>query len=186
MLCGWSQRPGTSRRRHPSMGEAGMRAIIAAAVAGLVGLGSAAAQASDMEGRARVQNADGGWCWFDQTVEKKKAAFLGPLQAEIATMTFEDPSCMTEVLDDVGDLAGTINRSSIARSIASMARISWVQDWVKYDPGKRNHPGMMQKTGECMVADDLPATAIAINFVSNGIAITEVEYAHTFGCGDPL
>ena len=161
-----------------------MRAIIAALV--FVGLVGTAAQASDMEGRARVLNADGGWCWFTQTVEKKKAAFLGPLKGEVATMSFDDPGCMAEVLDDVGDLAGTINRSSIARSIANMARISWVQDWVEYDPSKRNQPGIMQKSGECMVAEDLPATAIAINFVSNGSGITQVEYAHAFGCGDPL
>lgn len=161
-----------------------MRAIIAAVA--FVGLVGAAAQASDMEGRAKVLDADGGWCWFDQTVEKKKAAFLGALQAEIATMTFDDPSCMAEVLDDVGDLAGTINGSSIARSIAGMARISWVQDWVECDPGQRNQPGMMQKAGECMMAEDLPATVIAINFVSNGASITRVEYAHAFGCGDPL
>lgn len=184
MLCGWSQRPGTSRRRHPSMGEAGMRATIAALA--LIGMVSGIAQASDMEGRARVLNVDGGWCWFIQTVEKKKAAFLGPLPGEVATMTFEDPGCMVEVADDVGDLAGTINRSQIANSIAGMVRISWIQDWVKYDPRKRNQPGMMQKSGECMVADDLPATAIAINFVSNGTSITEVEYAHVFGCGESL
>ena len=161
-----------------------MRAIIAALA--FVGLVGTVAQASDMEGRARVLNADGGWCWFTQTVEKKKAAFLGPLKAEVATMIFDDPGCMAEVLEDVGDLAGTINRSQIAGSIAGMARISWVQDWVEYDPRKRNQPGMMQKTGECMVADDLPATAIAINFVSSGSSITNVEYAHVFGCGDPL
>ena len=161
-----------------------MRSIIAALV--LVGLVSITAHASDMEGRARVLNADGGWCWFTQTVEKKKAAFLGPLKAEVATMNFEDPGCMIEVADDVGDLAGTINRNSIARSIADMARISWVQDWVEYDPSKRNQPGMMQKSGECMVAEDLPATAIAINFVSDGSSIAEVEYSSVFGCGDPL
>ncbi len=160
-----------------------MRTIIAALL--FVGLVGTAAQTSDMEGRARVLNADGGWCWFTQTVEKK-VAFLGPLKGEVVTMIFDDPGCMAEVLDDVGDLSGTINRSSIARSIAGMVRISWVQDWVVYDPGRRNQPGTMQKSGECMVAEGLPATAIAINFVSNGASITEVEYAHVFGCGDPL
>ena len=161
-----------------------MRAIIAALA--FVGLVGTAAHASDMEGRARVLNADGGWCWFAQTVEKKKAAFLGPLKAEVATMIFDEPGCMAEVLEDVGDLAGTINRSQIAGRIADMARISWVQDWVEYEPGKSNQPGMMQKIGECMVAEDLLATVIAINFVTNGSSITKVEYAHTFGCGDPL
>ena len=184
MLCGWSQRPGTSRRWSPSMGEAGMRAIIGAMA--LVGLVGAAAQASDMEGRAKVLNADGGWCWFDQTVEKRKAAFLGPLQAEVATMIFDDPDCMSETTEEGLEFAAGFNRDQIAGSIAGMARISWVQDWVEYDPGQRNQPGMMQKSGECMMAEDLPATAIAINFVSNGTAITEVEYAHAFGCGDPL
>ena len=67
-----------------------------------------------------------------------------------------------------------------------MARTSWVQDWVEYDPKSRNQPGMMQKSGECMVAKDLPATAIAINFVSDGSSITKVEYAHAYGCGEPL
>ena len=46
-----------------------------------------------------------------------------------------------------------------------------------YDPDSRNQLGMMQKSGECMVADGMPATAIAINFVSNGISVTKVEYA---------
>ena len=54
-----------------------MRALIAALA--FVSLIGTAAQASDMEGRARVLNADGGWCWFTQPIEKKKAAFLGPL-----------------------------------------------------------------------------------------------------------
>ena len=98
MLSGWSQRPGTSRRRHPGMGEADARATIPALV--FIGLIGSAAQASEMEGRGRILNADGGWCWFMQTIEKKKkAAFLGPLRAKIATMSFDDPGCMAEMLE---------------------------------------------------------------------------------------
>ena len=56
-----------------------------------------------------------------------------------------------------------------------------------YDPKSGHQPGIMQKCGECMVAEeDLPATMIAINIVSNGTGITRVEYAHAFGGGDPL
>ena len=55
-----------------------------------------------------------------------------------------------------------------------------------YDPENRNQPGIMQKSGECMMSESLPATAVAINFVSNGTSIVIVEYAHVFGCGDPL
>ena len=44
----------------------------------------------------------------------------------------------------------------------------------------------MQMSGGHVVPEGMPATAIAINFVWNGTSITEVEYPHTFGCGDPL
>ena len=160
-----------------------MRATIAALVfIGLIGT----AQAGDMEGRGRIMNTDGGWCWFMQTVEKKTATFLGSSPGQVATMSFDDPGCMAEVTADGFDLAADFNRNRISDRIASLVRGSWVQDWVEYDPKSRNQPGMMQKTGECMVADDLPATAIAINFVSDGTSITKVEYAHTFGCGDAL
>ena len=46
--------------------------------------------------------------------------------------------------------------------------------------------GDMQTSGGCAVAEGMPATAIAINFVSNGTSITKVEYVNTFDCGDPL
>ena len=46
------QRPGTSRRRRSGVGEAGMRAIIAALT--FMGLVGGAAYASDLEGRGRI------------------------------------------------------------------------------------------------------------------------------------
>ena len=36
-----------------------------------------------------------------------------------------------------------------------------------------------------MVGADKPATAIALNFVSDGTGITRVEYAGVQGCEDP-
>ena len=143
------------------------------------------AQASDIEGRGRILNADGGWCWYTQTVEKKKAAFLGPLQAKIATMTFDKPGCMAETTEDGLDFAADFNRKNIADRIAGLVRGSWVIADAVYDPSSRNQPGMLQKSGECLVADELQAAAIAINFVSNGASITTVEYAQVFGCGGP-
>ena len=161
-----------------------MRAIIAALA--FVGLVGATAQASDMEGRGRILNTDGASCWFTQTVEKRTAAFLGPAPGQVAIMIFDDPGCMAEITEDGYDLAAVFNRNRIAGRIAVLVRGTWVQDWVEYAPDERNQPGIMQKTGECMMAEDLPATAIAINFVSNGASITRVEYATAFGCGDPL
>ena len=55
-----------------------------------------------------------------------------------------------------------------------------------YNPKSGHRLGIMQKCGECMVAEDVPATMIAINIVSNGTGITRFEYAHAFGGGDPL
>ena len=161
-----------------------MRAIVAALA--FMGVAVCAAQASDMEGRGRILNADGTWCWFIQTVEKKTAAFLGSLQAEVATMSFDDPACMAETTEEGLDFAADFNRRQIANRIAGLVRGSWVTTDTAYDPNSRSQPGMLQKSGECMVAEGLPATAIAINFISNGLSITKVEYAHTFGCGDPL
>ena len=161
-----------------------MRATIAALA--FIGLVGSAAQASDMEGRGRIFNADGGWCWFTQTVEKKSADFLGSLQAKIATMSFDDPGCMGETTEEGLDFAADFNREKIADRIAGLVRGSWVTADTVYDPDSRNQPGMLQKSGECMAAEGMPATAIAINFVSNGASITEVEYAHVFGCGNPV
>ena len=161
-----------------------MRAI--AIVASLVfSLVAGPAQAT-MEGRGRIFNADGGWCWFTQTVEQKVAAFIAPLRGSIATMVFDDPGCMAERTEEGLDFAADFNREQIAGRIAGLVRISWVTEDTVYDPGNRYLPGRMQAFGECMVADDMPATAIAINFVSNGTSITKVEYAHVFGCGNSL
>ena len=44
----------------------------------------------------------------------------------------------------------------------------------------------MQEIGECMMAPDLPATAVALEFVSDGDSITDVLYAPTYGCGEVL
>ena len=161
-----------------------MRTIIAALA--FIGLVAGATQAADMEGRGRIMNTDGASCWFTQTVEKKTAAFLGPLPGKIATMSFEDPGCMAEITADGFDLAADFNRNRIADRIAGLVRGTWVTEDTVYDPKSRHQPGMMQKSGECMVAKGMPATAIAINFVSNETSITEVEYAHTFGCGGSL
>ena len=160
------------------------RHIAIAAV--LTGLFSGAALASDMEGRGRVMNTDGGWCWFSQTVEKKTAAFIGSSPGQVATMSFDDPGCMAEITADGFDLAADFNRNRIADRIAGVVRGTWVTEDAVYDPKSRHQPGMLQKSGECMVAEGMPATAIAINFVSNGTSITEVEYSHVFGCGEVL
>ncbi len=160
-----------------------MRAtIVALAFIGLVG----GAQASDLEGRGRILNADGAWCWFTQTVEKTTAAFLGSLRAEVATMSFDELGCMAETTKDGFDFAADFNRKQIARRIADLVRGRWVTADTTYDPNNRKQPGMMQKAGECIVAEGMPATAIAINFVSNGTSIAKVAYAQTFGCGKPL
>ena len=161
-----------------------MRTIILALA--FIGLTGGVAPAGDLEGRGRILNTDGASCSFTQTVEKKTAAFLGPLKAEVATMSFEDPGCMAETTEDGFDLAAEFNRNRIADRIAGLVRGTWVTADTVYDPKGRYQPGMMQKSGECMVEEGLPATAIAINFVSNGTSITKVEYAHTFGCGEVL
>ena len=162
-----------------------MRKIIVALT--LMGLIGGAAQANDeMEGRGRILNADGAWCWFMQTVDKTKVAFLGPLSAEVATISFEDLACMAETTKEGLDFAADFNRDQIAKRIAGLVRGNWVTPDTVYESNSRNQPGMMQTSGECMVAKDMPATAIAINFVSNGTSITKVEYAHVFGCGASL
>ena len=101
-------------------------------------------------------------------------------------MSFDDPGCMTETTEEGLDFAADFNREQIADRIAGLVRVSWVTADTVYDPSSRNQPAKMQKSGECMVAEGMPATSISINFVSNGTSITRVEYAHTFGCGDPL
>ena len=64
---------------------------------------------------------------------------------------------------------------------------SYVTKDTRYEPTKRRHPaGIMQDHGECIMAPGLPATAIAVDFVSDGDSITEVLYAPTFGCGELL
>ena len=158
-----------------------MRIPIAAAA--LV-LAATSVLAQPMEGRGRITNADGGSCWFTQAVEKKKAAFL-TLKGTVATMVFDDPACMGETTKDGNDFAATFNRKQIAKRIAGLVRGTWVTKDTAYDTTSRYKPGMMQKAGECIVGAGKPATAIAINFVSDGTGITRVEYAGVFGCGDP-
>lgn len=160
-----------------------MRATITALA--LISLIASAARASDLEGNGRIINADGVWCEFMQTVEKKTALFLG-LPGEVATMRFGDPRCMAETTKEGLAFAAAFNRKQIAYRIANVVRGYWVTADIVYNTTSRNQPGMMQKSGECMVAEGMPATAIAINFVSNGTSITKVEYAHVYGCGDPL
>ena len=58
--------------------------------------------------------------------------------------------------------------------------------YTRYDTGARHAPGTMQAVGEGTMALDLPVTAVAINFISDGDSITEVLYAPTFGCGSTL
>ena len=158
---------------------------VAALVASLVfSLWASTAQAT-MEGRGRVFNADGGWCWFTQTVERKTATFVA-LRGTIATMAFDDLGCMAERTEDGLDFAADFNRRQISQRIGGLVLGVWVTDDTVYDPGNRYRPGSMQEFGECMVADDMPATAIAINFVSDGTSIAKVEYAHVYGCGGPL
>lgn len=94
--------------------------------------------------------------------------------------------CRVGCTDRAGPVAIRRDRLVSRHSIASLVKTSWIQDWVRYDVVNRYQPGIMQKTGECMVAEDLPATVIAINFVSDGISITKVEYATAYGCGDAL
>ena len=160
-----------------------MRATITALA--LISLIASAARASDLEGSGRIINADGVWCEFMQTVEKKTALFLG-LPGEVATIKFGAPRCMAETTKEGLAFAADFNRKQIAYRIAKFVRGYWVTADIMYNTTSRNQPGMMQKSGECMAADGMPATAIAINFVSNGTSITKVEYAHVYGCGDPL
>ena len=56
----------------------------------------------------------------------------------------------------------------------------------RYDTRSRYAPGSLQARGECMMATGKPATAIAIDFISDGDSIIKVLYAPTFGCGKPL
>ena len=160
-----------------------MRNLVCVVAAAL--LWAAATQAADMEGRGRIFNADGTWCWFMQTVDKREVAFL-TLKGTVATMVFDDPGCMAEAITEGLDFAAGYNRKQIAKRIAEMAKISWVTEDTAYDAANRFKPGMMQTAGECMVGAGKPATAIAINFVSDGTAISRVEYAGVYGCGDPL
>ena len=167
------------------MREADLQTILMAlAFLGLVG---GTAQADEMEGRGRILNADGNWCWFDQTVDKRTADFLGSMPGMVATMTFDDPTCMGEkTKQESADFAASFNRDMIADRIASTVTGNWVTKDTVYDHANRHLPGIMQKSGECLVMKDMPATAIAINFVSTGTSITKVEYAHVYGCGDAL
>ena len=101
-------------------------------------------------------------------------------------MRFDNPGCMKETTKEGLDFAARFNRKQIAGRIAGIVRGAWVTADTVYKPGKRYKPGAMQSYGECMVAKELPATGIAINFVSDGTSIRAVEYAHVFGCGDAL
>lgn len=145
----------------------------------------ASAHAGSMEGQGRIINADGKWCWFTQAVEKKAASFL-TAKGIVATMVFDDPACMAEATKEGLAFAARFNRGQIAKRIAGLVRGTWVTKDVVYDTASRYGPGMMQKAGECMVGAGKPATAIAINFVSDGSGITRVEYGHVYGCGKPL
>ena len=156
--------------------------------AGLTCLLASTVYASDMEGTGRVLNSDGDWCSFVQTVEKRNTNFLKPSKGRVATMRFDNPTCMVDTAetDEGREFTVRFNRDQIAGWIAKIIVGRWTTADVRYDARTRYRPGMMQKSGECMAADDMPATAIAINFHSNGASITEVEYASVFGCGDPL
>ena len=160
--------------------------ILSLAAAALLWAGAGYAQAGSMEGRGRIFNADGGWCWFTQTVAKRRTAFLGNLPGRIATMQFDDPGCMAEKTKEGLSFAAEFNRKQIARRIAGLVRGAWARADVVYDPDKRYKPGIMQKSGECMASKGLPAISVAINFISDGTGISKVEYAQVYGCGDAL
>ena len=170
----------------PRMGETDVRAIIAALA--FIGLVAGATQAADMEGTGRILNSNGDWCSFVQTVEKRKVDFLKPSTGRVATIRFDDPGCMVDTAETDEGLEFTMrfNRDQIAGWIAKIVVGRWMTEDVRYDHRTRYQPGMMQKSGECIVADGMPATAIAINAVSDGTSIAKVEYASVFGCGDSL
>lgn len=67
-----------------------MRAIIAAALVGLIGASTTAAAQEhypyNLEGRAHIMNVDVEKCWLTQTYEKTVAHFLkGGLKADVHT-----------------------------------------------------------------------------------------------------
>ena len=83
----------------------------------------------------------------------------------------------------MGDLARTINGSNVAATIDRWMRGTYVTEDVRYDARHRREPGLLQKHRECMVAEGMPATAVAIVFVSDGDSITDVHHTMVFGCG---
>ena len=119
-----------------------MKLPVALITAILVSTSAAAQQA--MEGRGRVFNADGAWCWFTQSVEKKAVPFLAH-KGKIAIMVFDDPACMAETTKEGNDFAANFNRTQIAKRIAGLVRGNWVTKDTNYNVASRYKPGMMQK-----------------------------------------
>ena len=83
--------------------------------------------------------------------------------------------------DDIGDLAGTINKSMIAETIGRWMRGTYVTVDTRYEARDRRGPGMMQRHGECMMDPDLPATAVAMVFMFDDDSIHGVRHTRVFG-----
>ena len=172
-----------------------MRPFHSALLAATLALGAIPTLAQDVDPygfnrQGFIRNAVGDQCWYVQTYEKTNPHFTPSkshmTNQRLRTIRFDDPECMADTLDGL-DAAVVINKSMIARTISGWYVGSYVTDDTRYEPSKRRQPaGIMQDHGECIMAPGLPATAIAVDFVSDGDSITEVLYAPTYDCGEPL
>ena len=172
-----------------------MRTFNSALLAATLALGAIPTFAQDTDSygfqqRGFIFNAIMGECWFVQTYEKTNTYFTPSRphmkNQNLRTIHFDDPECMADTLDGL-DAAGIVNKTMIAQHIAQWMTGTYFTADTRHDARNRRHPGrVMQEIGECMMATDLPATAVALEFVSDGDSITDVLYAPTYGCGEVL
>lgn len=155
--------------------------------------GAVQAQQIDPEGfnkRGFIRNAVSEQCWYTQIYEKTNPHFH-PSQPHMTnqnlrTLSFDVPDCMAESIDGL-DAAEIVNKTMIANMISDWFVGTYVTADMRYDTRNRKHPGsFLQERGECMMAPGYPATAIAIEFVSDNDSITDVVYAPTYDCGEAL
>ena len=107
-------------------------------------------------------------------------------KGKIAIMVFDDPACMAETTKEGNDFAANFNRTQIAKRIAGLVSRKLGDQRYQLQRGQSLQARDDAKAGECIVGANKPATAIAINFVSDGTGITRVEYGAVYGCGKPL
>ena len=130
-------------------------------------------------------------CHFTQTYERHGKQFQDPSRhpmtnSKVRTIIFDDPTCMGADPSVKDNFEARLNSEYMLKTIVQWYGRTHFTKGVRHDLKTLRQPGPRQTGGACIMAPDMPATAIALKFVVENNAITQLHHKWTFDCGAPL